>query len=273
MNISENKLWFPLAQPGKRPTAWWYYGRAIFVSRHDYKKIFYRFLMVAIPLGLGGLLLDNRILWALAFITGGLGLAMLLFSLIGLYLQYGHAAKRYFSKLLAMEQLPAAPTIADIHIGTYRHSFMFHELLPDAAIYSIDCKREPRFTEELAVREVQALETPPTDSHITTIYTEDFRIPLEDNSCDVVVFGFGTHEIPDQERETIFEDARRILKPGGKLLLFEHGIDTLNYFIFGPVIYHVTKAKDWKQLLNDKFANVKQDRLHAVNLFSATNNK
>jgi ubiquinone/menaquinone biosynthesis C-methylase UbiE len=273
MDASENKLWFPRSTGNQRPSPWWYYGRAIFVSRHDYRKIFFRFLSVGIPLGIIALIAKSKLFWGLAFFTGFLGLALLLVSLLGLYLQYGHLAKNYFKKLVTLEPFPQQAVVADIHIGTYRHSYMLNELLSGSKIYSVDCKQEPRFSEELAVREVQALEEPPYHKNITTVYTHHFEIPLAENSCDAVVFGFGTHEIPESERNKIFSEAKRILKPGGKLFLFEHGIDAVNYFIFGPVIYHVTKRKDWEQLLTEQFSDVKQSRLYAVNLFSATNLK
>lgn len=273
METTQNKLWFPKTSGKERPSAWWYYARAIFVSRHDYRKIFFRFLAVGIPLGLIALLFNSKLFWGLAFFTGFLGLTLLILSLFGLYLQYCHPAKNYFKKLLTLETIPGSATIADIHIGTYRHSYMLSELNPDSKIYSVDCKQESRFTEELAVREVQALEAVPEHQNISVVYTHNFEIPLAANSCDVVVFGFGTHEIPESEREKLFNEAIRVLKPSGKLFLFEHGIDFINYFIFGPVIYHVTPKKDWQQLLTKKFTQVKSSRLYAVNLFSATNLK
>jgi len=269
MDTSDNKLWFPKAVMGQRPSSSWYYGRAIFVSRHDYRKIFFMFLAVGIPLGLIALIFKSKLFWGLAFFTGFLGLLLLFLSLTGLYLQYGPLAKNYIKKLLTLESLPANPVVADIHIGTYRHSYLLSEQIPGSKIVSVDCKQEPRFSEELAVREVQMLETPRQSKNITTVYTRDFKIPLQDSSCDAVVFGFGTHEIPDEEREKIFNEAKRILKTGGKIFLFEHGIDFVNYLIFGPVIYHVTKKEKWHLLLSEKFIQVKQARLFAVNLFSA----
>ena len=35
---------YPRANPQKEPTPWWYFGRAVYVSRYDYKKIFFIFL-------------------------------------------------------------------------------------------------------------------------------------------------------------------------------------------------------------------------------------
>jgi SAM-dependent methyltransferase len=99
-----------------------------------------------------------------------------------------------------------------------------------------------------------------------------FTVPLADGSCDAVCFGFGTHEIPTGgPREKLFAEAIRILKPGGKVLLFEHGWDAHNYVIFGPVIHHVTKRQDWDKFLKERFDNVKYARSNqAVDLFAAT---
>jgi hypothetical protein len=31
---------YPRTNPARRPTPWWYYGRALYVSRRDYFKIY-----------------------------------------------------------------------------------------------------------------------------------------------------------------------------------------------------------------------------------------
>jgi SAM-dependent methyltransferase len=97
-------------------------------------------------------------------------------------------------------------------------------------------------------------------------------VPLANASCDAVCFGFGTHEIPTGgPREKLFSEAIRILKPGGKVLLFEHGWDAHNYVIFGPVIHHVTKREDWDKFLRERFDDVKYARSsQAVDLFAGT---
>ena len=46
---------FPPARPEQQPTPWWYFARAVYVSRRDYLKIFLVFIAIGIPLGLGGL--------------------------------------------------------------------------------------------------------------------------------------------------------------------------------------------------------------------------
>lgn len=122
-----------------------------------------------------------------------------------------------------------------------------------------------------AVADVRDLEVPPrSDPRIQTFQAEHFRVPLPDASCDAVCFGFGTHELPTGgAREKLFNEAIRILKPRGKVLLFEHGWDAHNYVIFGPVIHHVTKRQDWDKFLRKRFDHVKYARsTEAVDLFT-----
>lgn len=267
---SQTSHWYPKADAGKEPSAWWYYGRAIYVSRHDYRKIFLFFISIGIPVGLTGLLLDVDLFWYSALALGAVGLLLLAYSLYGLYRQYGHPAQNYFRKLLAKADVKGKIELADIHIGTYRHTYQFANLLPEATIHSIDCW-ENDCPSEQAISDVRALEPAPAhEARIKAQKAQNYIINLADASFDVVVFGFGTHEIPEgEQRDRIFMEAKRILKPGGKILMFEHGIDFHNYLIFGPVIYHVTQQEQWVKLLNELFHDVKEDRMFAVNMLTA----
>lgn len=268
--MKTNKHWYPKAEAGKEPSAWWYYGRAIYVSRYDYRKIFLFFISIGVPIGVSGLLWDVDFYWYTAWFMAAVGILLLTYSLFGLYRQYGHPAKTYFQKLLDKAEIHGKVELADIHIGTYRHTYQFANLLPEATIHSIDCW-ENDCPSEQAISDVRALEPIPThEPRIKAQKANKYAINLADASCDVVVFGFGTHEIPPgEERNKIFSEAKRILKPGGKILMFEHGIDFHNYLIFGPVIYHVTQRKQWLKLLSEMFSDVKEDRMFAVNMLTA----
>lgn len=267
--MTEMKRRYPRADAGKQPTDWWYYGRAIYVSRFDYRKIFYGFLALGIPFAAAGLLFHLDSLWRAAWITAGLGFLLLGYSLFGLYRQYGPPARRYFQRLVDGAGLGGAVKVADIHIGTYRHAYKLAEVLPDATIFSVDCWQEG-FSSEIAIADVRALEPAPNhEPRLIPLKAGDFQIPLETGSCDAIVFGFGTHEIPaGAERARIFAEAMRVLKPGGKALLFEHGIDFQNYLIFGPVIDHVTPYKEWLDVLRPLLKGVHEDRLYAVNMIT-----
>jgi len=84
--------------------------------------------------------------------------------------------------------------------------------------------------------------------------------------------GFGIHEIAEGgPREKLFDEARRVLKPGGKLLLFEHLVDLENFVIFGPGIDHWPRRRDWLRLLEARFTGVRRERARqAVDLYVGT---
>jgi len=263
--------WYPAAVAEKRPSAWWYWGRAVYVSRRDYWKITKVFLAVGIPVGALGVLLRIAMAFWAAVALAEIGLLLLAYSLVGLYRMYGHPGVRYVRRLVELGGVQGPVTVADLHIGTYRHAFLLSDVLPDARIKSVDCWNVEGEAPEEAVADVRDLEVPPkSDPRIETLRAQKFSVPLADASCDAVCFGFGTHEIPTGgPREKLFSEAIRVLKPHGKVMLFEHGWDAHNYVIFGPVIHHVTKRQDWDKFLRERFADVKYARsTEAVDLFA-----
>jgi len=265
--------WYPASVAGKRPTPWWYWGRAVYVSRRDYWKITKYFLSVGIPLGAIGVLFRVPMAFQAAIVLAAIGLLLLAYSLFGLYRMYGHPALRYIRRLVDLGALRGEITVADLHIGTYRHAFLLSDALPEATIQTVDCWNVEGESPEEAVQDVRELEAPPTSNpRIVPSRADHFTVPLPDASCDAVCFGFGTHEIPaGGAREKLFSEADRVLKPGGKVLLFEHGWDAHNYVIFGPVIHHVTKRQDWDRFLRERFDDVKYARSsQAVDLFAGT---
>jgi len=265
--------WYPASVAGKRPTPWWYWGRAVYVSRRDYWKITKYFLAVGIPLGAIGVLFHVPMAFQAAMVLAAMGLLLLAFSLFGLYRMYGHPALRYILRVVDLGGLRGEITVADLHIGTYRHAFLLSDALPEATVQTVDCWNVEGESPEEAVQDVRDLEVPPTSNpRIVASKADHFTVPLPDASCDAVCFGFGTHEIPaGGAREKLFSEAERVLKPGGKVLLFEHGWDAHNYAIFGPVIHHVTKRQDWDKFLRDRFDHVKYARSsQAVDLFVGT---
>lgn len=51
---------YPAAHADRRPSHWWYWGRAIYVSRRDYWSIARVFLTAGLPLGAYGVLARDR---------------------------------------------------------------------------------------------------------------------------------------------------------------------------------------------------------------------
>jgi SAM-dependent methyltransferase len=245
----------------------------VYVSRRDYWRITKYFLAVGVPLGVIGVLFRVPMAFKAAMLLAAIGLVLLAYSLFGLYRMYGHPGVRYIRRLVELGEVKGPATVADLNIGTYRHAFLLSDVLPEAKIQSVDCWNVEGESPEEAVQDVRDLEAPPKSiPRITVSKAEHFTIPLADSSCEAVCFGFGTHEIPiGGPREKLFSEAIRILKPGGKVLLFEHGWDAHNYVIFGPVIHHVTKRQDWDAFLRERFDDVKYVRSNqAVDLFAGT---
>jgi SAM-dependent methyltransferase len=273
-NAGETRThWFPGTVAEQRPSAWWFWGRAVYVSRRDYWRITKYFLAVGVPLGVIGVLFRVPMAFKAAMLLAAIGLVLLAYSLFGLYRMYGHPGVRYIRRLVELGEVKGPATVADLNIGTYRHAFLLSDVLPEAKIQSVDCWNVEGESPEEAVQDVRDLEAPPKSiPRITVSKAEHFTIPLADSSCEAVCFGFGTHEIPiGGPREKLFSEAIRILKPGGKVLLFEHGWDAHNYVIFGPVIHHVTKRQDWDAFLRERFDDVKYVRSNqAVDLFAGT---
>lgn len=266
MTTLANRHCYPAAAPSQRPSHWWYWGRALYVSRRDYRKIFFAFVAVGLPLGAVGVLGRLDIPLRAAFAIAAIGLALFLYSLVGLYRMYGHPSLRYYRQLIDLGHVRDGATIADLHIGTYRTAFALADLLPNSTIHSVDCWQADGPHSEEAVGDVRDLEPAPRGNRrIIPAAAAGAGVPLDDASCDAVVFGFGTHEIPTGgPREKLFDEARRILKPGGMALLFEHGHDFHNFLIFGPVIDHVTRRRDWLKTMADYFADVRYERSSAA---------
>src|SRR5713226_9225705 len=129
---------YPVSVAGKRPSAWWYWGRAVYVSRRDYWRITKVFLAVGIPLGAIGVLLDVPMAFKAAMLLAAIGLVLLAYSLFGLYRMYGHPGVRYVRRLVELSGVKGKVTVADLHIGTYRHAFLLSDVLPEASIHSVD---------------------------------------------------------------------------------------------------------------------------------------
>jgi SAM-dependent methyltransferase len=230
--------------------------------------------VLGIPMVFVALYFDSQFWKVTALGAGTVSLFYLGYSLlVGMYRMYGHPGKRYVKRLLQESNTTDAKVVADLHIGTYRHSYILSDLLPNATIHSIDCWEIPGEPHEIAIRDVRDLECSPTDHpQILVDCSKDYTLPLNDESCDVVVFGFGTHEIPNNgPLDKLFAEARRVLKPGGKVLMFEHGVDFHNVIIFGPVIGHVRPRHEWAERFKANFADVGYARSsQAVDLFWGT---
>ncbi|HEY0606250.1 MAG TPA: class I SAM-dependent methyltransferase [Herpetosiphonaceae bacterium] len=274
MKPAQPAYWFPKTQATHRPPFWWYVGWVIYANRSTFAKAFALFAGTSLALFLVGLLLQLAILIWTSYALTGIGLFLLLNSLLGLTLVYGPPARRYIGQLLKLGDVDRPQRVADLHIGTYRISYLLADLLPGATIESVDIWDNTRYETERALVLLRALEAAPTsEQRIRPRQAAGAQVPLPAASCDVVVLGLGLHEIPaGAEREAIFAEAKRLLRPGGTCLFFEHTVDLQSLLVFGFEIKHWERRAQWLRLLRQTFGpNVRHQRsAQAIDLYSAT---
>lgn len=81
-----------------------------------------------------------------------------------------------------------------------------------------------------------------------TLATSFDRWPVESGSADVVFGLLAIHEFrTEDERTAWFAEARRCLKPGGRIVLAEHLRDPANFIAFGPGFLHFHSAASWRR--------------------------
>ena len=273
--VPRSRHWYPVATTG-RPHPLWYFGWAAYVNRYGYLRALAVGLPVAVGLAAVGVAFRLAPLLAAAGALATGGFAVFAFSLLGIYRMYGPPAIRYVRRLLKMGGVDGSVAVADLHIGTWRTSHLLGELLPDAAIWSVNCWHvhvdDGQRPVEPNVRQLHELEPAPHKPPFGLLAAAHGTVPLPDASCDAVVMGFGIHEIAaGPPRAKLFDEARRVLKPGGKLLVFEHLVDLENFVIFGPGIDHWPRRRDWLRLLEARFAGIRRERARqAVDLYVGT---
>ena len=274
MNHAPRRYWYPKTDPARRPAGWWYTGWVIYANRSAFIKGFVLVGATAVGLLTIGVIAESPVLIGLALVVVAIALLVLANSVLGLMLVYGPPARGYIKALLQLGNVEAPARVADLHIGTYRVSYLLADLLPSAQVESIDLWDDERYEVERALVLLRQLESVPTgEERVSTSRVSDETLSLPDASCDVVVLGLGFHEIPEGEsRSRIFAEATRVLKPGGVCLLFEHTVDLQSFLVFGTGMYHWVRREEWIRLLEEAFGGPVRHRRspQAVDLFSVT---
>lgn len=101
---------------------------------------------------------------------------------------------------------------------------------------------DPTTMTEASIRRARCL-FPPGAETVCAAYR---AWPLASESVDVVFGMLAIHELrSESERTEWFSEARRCLRPGGRIILVEHVRDFANFLAFGPGFLHFHSVASW----------------------------
>lgn len=126
--------------------------------------------------------------------------------------------------------------ILDLGCSVGMSTFALQNIYPQAKITGLDLS--PYF---LAVAHYRALQR---KSQITWLHAAAESTGLSDNSFDLVSTFLMYHELPQSATQQIFQEARRLLRPGGYLALMDMNPQSEIYGKMPPYIFTLLKSTE-----------------------------
>ncbi len=187
--------------------------------------------------------------WSWLFMAGGgVTLALALSILAAAYVVYDGGGRREYDRLADLGGLERANVVVDITCGKLRGTRGLLARFRGGHYFLIDLY-DPAKMNDTALRRARAME-PPLQAE-RRIYRRPGRpatLPLPHNWADVVYCHFSLHELQSAaDRQALFAEFARVLKPDGRLLLAEHGRDLPNLIAFGPGAFSFLSPATWQK--------------------------
>lgn len=164
-----------------------------------------------------------------------------LLSLLASHWVYDRSALSDWRFLLELVDQQDSLCIVNVHSGYDETSGALRQLFGKADIATVDLfpalgRREP------SIVRARKLYPPAVKSICETI--SDW--PLTDSSVDFILIAFAAHEVRDsKQRALLFQEARRVLQPSGRIVLVEHVRDFSNFVAFSVGFMHFLPLAEW----------------------------
>lgn len=134
-------------------------------------------------------------------------------------------------------QLPEAPRdIVDLGCSVGMSTFTLQELYPEASLVGVDLS--PYFLSVAQYRTQQR------NADIKWVHAAAESTGLPDASCDLVSACLMFHELPQAPSRQIFQEARRLLRPGGHLAIMDMNPQSEVFAKMPPYIFTLLKSTE-----------------------------
>lgn len=204
----------------------------------------YLAIMVLVAFG-AGLALSSVSFWLRIFgvVGGAIALWFGVASFTAFHLMFDRSPLTRWVWLREEFEVPPARCI-QINAGLEETNFNVQEVFPHSQGHVLDVF-DPTSMTEPALNRARSL----PQSIANTISANVDSLPIESQSADAIFVVLAAHEIRSREkREQLFAELRRVLAPGGKLILVEHLRNWSAFFAFGPGAMHFLPRGEWLQL-------------------------
>src|SRR5688572_7429231 len=134
----------------------------------------------------------------------------------------------------------------NIHAGHDESTPALRALFSDAHGRVFDIFDPAAMTEASIVRARLGRGTQDSHGKLQAERADYRRLPLPTGTIDAAMLLLSAHELrSDEARAALFTELRRVLGPGGRIVVAEHLRDWANFFAYGPGVLHFHSRRTW----------------------------
>ncbi|MCB0208363.1 MAG: methyltransferase domain-containing protein [Anaerolineae bacterium] len=186
--------------------------------------------------------------WHWLFIVAGVGALLMMVSIVvASFFVYDFGRQREYDRLAELANLNEANVVIDVTCGKLRGTQGLLSRFERGHYFVLDIY-DPKKMPDAALRRARAMMPKlETDRRIYRRSAKVDGLPIPHNWADIVYCSFSLHELCNaDDREKIFAEFARILKPNGQLLIAEHSRDVFNFMAFGPGAFSFFPVTTWQ---------------------------